>query len=75
MRRPSKTKQQRTYDRSQRALLRLRKCSVRWSEGVKTDTDGSDDGDYLINALTDLQAAADAYTTSLSPKERRRLLK
>lgn len=75
MRRPSKTKSQRDYERVMRALRRLQRAAVRWSEQVTTDTDGSDDGDPLINALTDLQAAADAYTTSLSPKERRKLLR
>ncbi len=65
MRRPGKTREQREYDRVARALLRLRRAAVRWSECEA----GEDE------ALTDLQAASDAYTTALAPKERRRLLK
>lgn len=72
MKRPAKTKKQRTFDRSQRALLRLRKAAVRWSRGHK-DSDGDDDGEMLVFLLTDLQAAADKYTESLSPREVRKL--
>ena len=35
----------------------------------------ADDGDALINSLTDLQTAADKYTEALSPRERGKLLK
>jgi hypothetical protein len=66
MKRPSMTTQQRQYAREQRALLRLRRAAVRWSE---LDTDP---GELL---LVDLQAACDAYTTSLTLRERRMLLK
>lgn len=65
MRRPKKTAQQRQYDREQRALLRLRRAAVRWSECEDNEDEH----------LTDLQAAADAYTTSISNRDRRRLLK
>jgi hypothetical protein len=53
------------YDREQRALLRLRRAAVKWSECES----GEDE------ALADLQAAADAYTTGISSYERRRLSK
>lgn len=65
MKRPAKTRQQRQYDREQRALLRLRRAAVRWSE-----CDDNED-----ERLTDLQAASDAYTTSLLKTDLRRLLK
>jgi hypothetical protein len=65
VRRPGKTREQRQYDREQRALLRLRRAAVRWSEST----------DDISGSLADLQAAADAYTTSLKPSELRRLLK
>jgi len=65
MRKPRKTTAQRQYDREQRALLRLRRAAVRWSE-----CDHHED-EYW----TDMQAAADAYTTALSNRDRRRLLK
>jgi hypothetical protein len=65
VRRPKRTREQREYDRVQRAILRLRRAAVRWSECES----GEDE------ALADLQAAADAYTTALSPRDRRRLLK
>lgn len=67
MRRPSKTKAQRDYDRQQRALLRLRRAAVRFSE--------KEPDDHPDLWLADLEAACDAYTTSLSPRERRKLLK
>lgn len=67
MRRPSKTKAQREYDRTQRALLRLRRAAVRFSENVE--------GSLQIELRTDLEAACDAYTTSLPTRERKRLLK
>lgn len=65
MKRPGKTAAQRQYDREQRALLRLRRAAVRWSE-----CDDNED-----ERLTDMQAAADAYTTALSKRDLRRLLK
>lgn len=40
MKRPAKTKAQRQYDREQRALLRLRRAAVRWSE-CEEHEDGS----------------------------------
>lgn len=70
MRRPGKTKAQREYDRTQRALLRLRRAAVRWSEGG-VDIHPED----LSMLRADVEAACDAYTTSLSPRERRKLLK
>ena len=65
MKRPGKTAKQRQYDREMRALLRLRRAAVRWSEC----------DDHEDEMLTDLQAASDAYTTALSNRDRRRLLK
>lgn len=65
MRRPKKTSAQRQYDREQRALLRLRRAAVRWSECE----------DHEDEFMTDLQAAADAYTTALSNRDRKRLQK
>lgn len=65
MRRPKKTNAQRQYDREQRALLRLRRAAVRWSECE----------DHEEELLADLQAAADAFTTSISNRDRRRMLK
>lgn len=65
MKRPGQTRQQKQYAREQRALLRLRRAAVRWSECEDNEDEH----------LTDLQAAADAYTTALVPREMRRLLK
>jgi hypothetical protein len=59
------TAAQRQYAREQRALLRLRRAAVRWSECEEHEDE----------KLADLQAACDAYTTSLSNRDRRRLLK
>lgn len=75
MRRPALTKAQRHHAKQQRALLTLRRASVRWS--VATDRDYHDDVDSeaLIGALTDMQIAADKYTETLSTREKRRLLK
>jgi len=56
---------QRQYAREQRTLLRLRRAAVRWSECEDNEDE----------ALTDLQAASDAYTTAISNRDRRRLLK
>jgi len=76
MRRPAMTKAQRAHAKQQRALLTLRKNAVRWAIASGTDTDGEvDDGDKLINSLTDMQIAADRYTETLSPRERKKLLK
>jgi hypothetical protein len=75
VRKPAKSKAQRAYDKEKRLLLRLRKTAVRWSTAVDTDTDGSDDGDHVINGLTDLQSAAQAYANNLTPRERKKLLK
>jgi hypothetical protein len=74
-RRPARTRAQKLHDKQQRALLTLRKTAVRWSIKSNTDSDGSDDGDGLINSLTDMQAAADRYTETLSARERRKLLR
>ncbi len=65
MKRPGQTPAQRQYHRELRALLRLRRAAVRWSE-----CDDQED-----EKLTDLQAASDAYTTALSKRDLRRLLK
>lgn len=70
MKRPAKTKRQRTFDRSQRALLRLRKAAVRWSIALSRVPFGAA---LMIFLLTDLQAASDKYTASLSPREIRKL--
>lgn len=75
MRRPALTKAQRAHAKQERALLTLRRNAVRWSVKSNTGSDGSDDGDGLINSLTDLQAASDKYTETLTARERRKLLK
>lgn len=75
MRRPAQTKAQKQHAKQQRALLTLRRAAVKWSVASSADSDGSDDGDGLINSLTDMQAAADKYTETLSARERRKLLK
>jgi hypothetical protein len=69
------TKAQRAHAKQQRTLLTLRRAAVKWSVASSTDSDGSDDGDNLINALTDMQIAADKYTETLSPREQRKLIK
>jgi hypothetical protein len=69
------TKAQRAHAKQQRALLTLRRAAVRWSRNSSQDSDGCDDGEPLINALTDMQIAADKYTETLSPRERKKLLK
>jgi len=65
MRRPAKTAKQRQYEREVRALYRLRRAAVRWSECV----------DHEEEMLADLQAAADAYTTTLGTKQRKAFLR
>lgn len=65
MRRPKKTKAQRQYDREQRALLRLKRAAVRWSECEDNEDE----------RLVEMQAAADAFTTAISNRDRRRFLK
>ena len=69
------TKKQRAHAKQSRALLTLRKMAVRWSVASSKDSDGSDDGDGLINSLTDMQIAADRYTETLSPREQKKLIK
>lgn len=75
MRRPAMTKKQRAHAKQSRALLTLRKAAVKWSLASSKDSDGSDDGDGLINSLTDMQIAADRYTETLSPREQKKLIK
>ena len=65
MRRPKTTQAQRQYAREQRALLRLKRAAARWSECEDNEEE----------RLADLQAAADAFTTSVGKRELRRLLK
>lgn len=60
------TRQQKQYAREQRALLRLRRAAVRWSEVLD---------EAPVELETELQAACDAYATVITAKERRRLLK
>lgn len=74
-RRPARTRAQKIHDKQQRALLQLRRAAVNWSIAADTDTDGSDDGDWQINALTDMQIAADKYRETLSTREQKKLLK
>jgi hypothetical protein len=76
MRKPSKSKAQRAYDKEKRLLLRLRKASVMYT--IAMDDDELDDHPMrvsLIERLTMLQAAANAYTNNLSPREKRKLSK
>ncbi len=75
MRRPALTKAQRQHAKQQRALLNLRRAAVRWSIASSADYDGSDDGDPLVNALTDMEIAANKYTETLSHRQQRKLLK
>jgi len=75
MRRPALTKAQRAHAKQQRAIRTLLRSAVKWSIASDTDSDGSDDGDGLINALTDMQTAADRFTGTLSKREQRKLLK
>lgn len=72
MRRPKKTREQRSYDKQQRLLLTLRRAAVRLC--VAEDVD-DDNGDAHALALTDLVAAAQRYALSLSRTELRRLVK
>jgi hypothetical protein len=65
VKRPGMSRAQRQYAREQRALLRLRRAAVRWSECE----------DHEDERLADLQAAADSYATAVSGRDRRRLLK
>lgn len=69
------TKAQRLHAKQGRALLQLRRTAVRWSVVSDAEHVGDDDGDALINALGDMQIAADKYTDTLSPRERRKLIK
>lgn len=71
MKRPTKTRAQRQYDREQRALLRLRRAAVRHS----MTTDGELPEEATIVTRTDLDAACDAYTNTLTTREKRRLSK
>ena len=67
--RPGKTKAQRQYDKQQRALLRLRRAAVRHS----MTTDGELPEEATIVTRTDLDAACDAYTNTLTTREKRKL--
>lgn len=67
--RPAKTRAQRNYDRQQRALLRLRRAAVRHS--MCTDGDLPEEASIVTRA--DLDAASDAYTNTLSTREKRKL--
>ncbi len=69
------TKAQRLHAKQQRALLTLRRKSVQWSVASEKEYHSDAAAEELINALTDMQIAADKYTETLSPRERRRLLK
>lgn len=68
-RRPTKTRAQRTYDKQQRALLRLRRAAVRHS----MCTDGELQEEATIITRADLDAACDAYTNTLTAREKRKM--
>jgi hypothetical protein len=69
VRRPALTKAQRQHARQQRAFLRLRRAAVRHSLA----TDGELPELAVIEARTDLDAACDAFTGTLTARERRKL--
>lgn len=68
-RRPAPTKAQRAFNKQQRALLRLRRAAVRWSMA----TDGELPDEAEIVARQDVDAACDAYTNTLTAREKRKL--
>jgi len=65
MRRPRQTKEQRAYARKVRAVATLRKAAVRYTDACELGVDESS------LALTDLLAAANRYTETLTTRERR----
>lgn len=67
--RPGKTKAQRMYEKQQRALLRLRRAAVRHT----MTTDGEMPEEATIVTRADLDAACDAYTNTLTAREKRKL--
>jgi hypothetical protein len=76
VRRPVRTVPQRRYDRQMRALRRLRMMAVRFTNtsdaylGDALDPPASEECVFALNALT---AAADAYTNTLTKRERKEL--
>lgn len=68
-RRPAQTAAQRQYSRQQRALLRLRRAAVRHS----MTTDGELPEEATIVTRADLDAACDAFTNTLTTREKRKL--
>jgi hypothetical protein len=69
VKRPAMTTKQRQYAREQRALLRLRRAAVRFSEWDASSVDSFEE------RRADLEAACDAYNAMLTSRDRRRLLK
>jgi hypothetical protein len=59
----------------QKAMIRLEVAAIRWSDAASKDSDGSDDGNPLVEALTELQEAADSYAKKVSPEFKAQLLK
>lgn len=72
------TAAQRRHAREQRALLALRRAAVRYVNAVDDVTPvlgvlGAADDDDILEAATDLVAAAQRYASGLSMSERRRM--
>lgn len=69
MRRPSKTREQRAYDRTARALRALCKHAVRFAQLEE------DDDTTAALVVADFQGAAYRYTNTLTKREQRRMAK
>lgn len=67
-RRPALTLKQRQYNKQQRALLRLRRAAVRRSLAGDGEIELAD-----IESRADLDAACDAFTNTLTTREKRKL--
>lgn len=72
MRRPTKTKAQRAYDKMERALRRLTRAAVRYADQLDLDHDDDEGGDELTFRHADLQGAAISFAHVLSPRERKK---
>lgn len=74
MRKPAKSKAQRAYDKEKRLLLRLRKAAVKYTTAIDEE-EFDEQSMSIINKLTDLQAAANVYSNSLAPRERKKMMR
>lgn len=79
MRKPAKSKAQRAYDKEKRLLLRLRKAAVKYTVSIDEEEydeeEYDDDNARILNRLIEMQAAANAYSNNLTPRERKKMMR